>query len=156
MSHVAIDKIHADGSQSASLMDGMKSLTERIRQRAYEMFQRRGGQDGTDLDDWFAAERDVLGGSPSELVEKDGQFEVQIALPGFDADEVHVTALPEAIIVHGESSRQRDRSSGEISMSEYNERSLYRKVDLPAPINVDKVTANLDKGVLKLAASKAA
>jgi HSP20 family molecular chaperone IbpA len=33
---------------------------------------------------------------------------------------------------------------------------MFRRFDLPEPINVDKVTANLDKGVLQLIALKQA
>ncbi len=32
---------------------------EQIRQRAYEIYQRRGGQGGRDLDDWLEAEREL-------------------------------------------------------------------------------------------------
>jgi hypothetical protein len=35
-----------------------ESRTERIRQRAYELFQARGGDDGHDMDDWLTAERE--------------------------------------------------------------------------------------------------
>lgn len=32
---------------------------EEIEQRAYEIYLRRGGGDGRDLDDWFAAEQEL-------------------------------------------------------------------------------------------------
>lgn len=39
--------------------------TDRIAQRAYELFLNRGGQDGGDLDDWLQAERELeRSGSP--------------------------------------------------------------------------------------------
>lgn len=39
---------------------------ERIAMRAYEIYVERGGGDGRDKDDWFAAERELYGGSRSE------------------------------------------------------------------------------------------
>ena len=37
---------------------------EDVARRAYELYQRRGGADGNDLDDWLQAERDLkIGGS---------------------------------------------------------------------------------------------
>lgn len=36
---------------------------ERIAMRAYEIYVARGGGDGRDKDDWFAAERELYGGS---------------------------------------------------------------------------------------------
>jgi hypothetical protein len=40
--------------------------TQRIADRAYQRFQRRGGEHGRDLEDWFEAEREL-----SELEFKD-------------------------------------------------------------------------------------
>lgn len=36
-------------------------IDERIRQRAFELFQLRGCQDGHDFDDWMQAEEEVRG-----------------------------------------------------------------------------------------------
>ena len=36
-------------------------VDERIRQRAFELFQLRGCQDGHDFDDWMQAESEILG-----------------------------------------------------------------------------------------------
>jgi hypothetical protein len=38
---------------------------ERIRRRAYELYEQRGGRDGADLDDWLRAE--------SELTQKESK-----------------------------------------------------------------------------------
>jgi Protein of unknown function (DUF2934) len=35
------------------------SRLSRIAQRAHEIYDRRGGQDGKDLDDWLQAEREI-------------------------------------------------------------------------------------------------
>ena len=35
----------------------------RVRQRAYERFQMRGGEPGHDQEDWFEAERELKGGT---------------------------------------------------------------------------------------------
>ena len=41
-------------------------VDERIRQRAFELFELRGRQDGHDFDDWLLAETEVLG-KPTKL-----------------------------------------------------------------------------------------
>lgn len=38
-------------------------LEERIRRRAHEIYEQRGGQPGSDLDDWLQAEKEILGES---------------------------------------------------------------------------------------------
>jgi hypothetical protein len=39
---------------------------ERIRQRAYELFEQRGREDGRDLDDWLNAEAEVIANAKAE------------------------------------------------------------------------------------------
>ena len=41
-----------------------EELRERIAQRAYEIHQRRGGQHGSDWEDWLQAEREILLNQP--------------------------------------------------------------------------------------------
>ena len=36
-------------------------IEQRIRQRAYELYEQRGRTDGHDLDDWLRAEREIKG-----------------------------------------------------------------------------------------------
>jgi hypothetical protein len=36
-------------------------LEQRIRERAHEIYLQRGGQDGSDLEDWLQAEEEILG-----------------------------------------------------------------------------------------------
>jgi hypothetical protein len=38
------------------------SLEERIRTRAYALYLERGGQEGSDVDDWLRAEAEILAG----------------------------------------------------------------------------------------------
>ena len=43
--------------------ESTRHTEDRIRQRAFERYQARGGEDGHDMDDWFEAEREVEGRS---------------------------------------------------------------------------------------------
>jgi len=38
-----------------------KRLENQIRQRAYELYEERGREDGRDLDDWLRAEEEITG-----------------------------------------------------------------------------------------------
>jgi HSP20 family protein len=151
MSHVAVQKISPD---EASLIADMEALDDRIRLRAYELFQSRGGRDGSALDDWLAAQNDLVLTPESDLVENDGKFELQIAVPGFDAKDIEVSALPDALIVHAENAHHHESTEGDVRFCEFGEKSLFRRFDLPASIDVDKVTTNLQKGILKVTAAK--
>ena len=154
MSQVAVEKVHGEETH-CPVFEEIKGLAERVRERAFEIFQHRAGALGSDLDDWFKAEHELIGMPQSDLVEKNGKFEARVAVPGFDAKDVSVTALPEALLVRANSTHQHDTIEENVRFCEFGERTLFRRFDLPAPINVDKVTADLDKGVLKLTAAKA-
>ena len=51
----------ASGAPDSNLND-----PEAVARRAYEIYQRRGGRDGADLDDWLEAERELKPG-PSDV-----------------------------------------------------------------------------------------
>ena len=155
MSQVAIEKFDEKKAGADSVLEELKTLSERIRQRAFEIFERRGGGHGFAMDDWLDAERDLFRIPESELIEQDNRFEVRVSAPGFDPTDIQVTALPDALIVKAASTHKHDKSEGKVRFCEFAQKTLFRRVDLPEAINVNKVSANLDKGVLRLTAPKA-
>jgi DUF2934 family protein len=50
------DAPHGDAVMSGRAIEG---LEEHIRRRAYELYQQRGGEHGSDLEDWLRAEAEV-------------------------------------------------------------------------------------------------
>ncbi len=48
-----------EGSVSASTAAFPQSRLSRIAERAYAIYERRGGQDGSSVDDWLQAEREI-------------------------------------------------------------------------------------------------
>lgn len=155
MSQVAVEKVDGEKAGTASIFDEMKAMSEQIRHRAFEIFERRGGGGGFAMNDWNDAERDLFRIPESELVEQDGKFEVRVIAAGFDPADVQITALPDALIVKAASTHRHDKSAGDVRFCEFGQKTLFRRFDLPEPIDPDKVTANLDKGVLHLTALKA-
>lgn len=136
MTRIPVEK--ADGAEAASA--GAGDLTEQIRQLAFHLYESRGGGDGHDLDDWLEAERELILAPGSEVVQQDGKFEIRMPAEGYEPKEIHVTALPAALVVKAAS----ERSSGQ--------KILRQTIDLPQPIDVDRTTAKLDKGILYVTA----
>lgn len=153
MSHVAIEKIDEKRMESASVFEEINALTQQVRERAFEIFEGRNSADGSALEDWLNAERDLFVTSESDLTERDGKFEVRLTAPGFEAGDFKVTALPDALIVKAASTHTHKEKDGNARVCELGGKSLYRRFDLPEPINLDKVTADLNKGVLHLTAA---
>jgi HSP20 family protein len=134
----------------------MKAISDRIERRAFEVFERRGCAADHSLDDWLQAEREIVRTPDVELIEKDGKFQVRLAAPAYDLKDIRVTAMPTALIVHAESKHGRQKHEGDVYLCEFGRRDLYRRLDLPAPINVDKVSASFEDGILQLTAPKTA
>jgi HSP20 family protein len=152
MSNVSVEKVRDPNAAPASVIERMQVIANRIRERAYDLFQSRGATDGAAMEDWLQAERDLLVLPQSDLIEKGGKFNIRVEAPGFSADEIHVTATPDAIIVTAEASRKESAEG----YTEFGQKQLFQRLELPTSINPDKVTASLEDGILELVAEKAA
>lgn len=144
-----------EGERDLPVFSELAQRMDAVRQRAFEMFAERGGTEGRDLDDWIAAEHEVLGWPAAELKEANGAFQVDVTLPGFAAKEVEVTATPTELIVHAASRQERKGEDEYIVWSEFGSNDVYRRFGFPKSVDVDKVTARLENGILKVMAPKA-
>jgi HSP20 family protein len=89
------------------------------------------------------------------LIENKDDFRARVALPGFEAKDLEVDAAPNALVVRAESTHTHEGKEGDVRFCEFSGKKMFRRLDLPADIDVDKVTASLDKGILEVTAPKA-
>jgi HSP20 family protein len=155
MSQVAINKWKNPETTPRTFLEHLETITDSIRERAFNIFQNNGGN-GSEVDDWLQAERDVVWSPTSELVDDKKEFRARIALPGFDAKDIQVSAMPDALVIRADATHAHEGKSGNVRFCEFSEKNLFRRLPLPAPIDVDKVTASVDKGILEVTAPKAA
>jgi HSP20 family molecular chaperone IbpA len=155
MAQVAVEKIDGKKATGTSVINDLVALSDRIRQHAFERFEQHGRRDGFELEDWLSAEQDLLRKPESEMVEKDGTYKVRLNAPGFEAGEMKVIAQPDALIVKAASNHKHEKNEGNVCFCEFDQKTLFRRFDVPEPIAVDKVTASLENGVLQLLATKA-
>ena len=132
MTRIPVEKTAADPGE----------VTEQIRALAYHLFESRGGGDGRDMDDWLEAERELILAPGSEVVQRDGKFEIRMPAEGYEPRDIHVTALPGSLLVKAAS----ERNAGQ--------KILLRTIDLPEPIDADRTTARLDNGILYVTATR--
>jgi len=156
MSQVAVEKCKTPETIPHKLLGRIEAITDSIRQRAFDIFQSRGAANGSDVDDWLQAERDLVWSPASELVEDEKDLRARIALPGFDSQDIQVSATPDSLVIEAGSSHTHENKSGNVRFCEFSEKQLFRQINLPASIDVDKVKASLDKGILEVIAPKAA
>src|SRR5215475_4244019 len=88
--------------KTKSILDEIEEINNRIMCRAYDIFASNGGIFGKDLDNWLAAERELLWKPAIELREKDNEFLVDIAVPGIDAKDLEIEVTADDLLVRGE------------------------------------------------------
>ncbi len=160
MSQVAIKKVNDAGKTTLPIFEEIAKRLEGVRQRAFDLFENRGRELGHDQEDWLKAERELFSWPAAELAERDGKYEIQVSLPGFESKDVEVTTTPSEIVIHaethGETKEEKKTQKNNVLWTEFGSSNVYRRFELPNPINVDKVTANLENGVLRIIAPESA
>ena len=136
MTRIPVEKAHGEDAAS----NDTRELTEQIRQLAFRLFESRGGGEGRALDDWLEAEREMILAPQSEVIQRDGKFEIRMPAEGYKPGEIHVTALPGSLVVRAAS----EHKAGQ--------KILLQTIDFPQPIDAERTTARLDKGILYVTA----
>lgn len=154
MHSVSIRKIHEPETGASSLLEEMDRVAEAIRRRAFDNFLMRGGAFGSDLDDWLLAERELVWTPGAEMTENDKEVTLRVQAPGLEPANIKVTATPDSILIQAEVSHRHEEAKGKVRFCDFAQK-LFRRFDLPEAINVNKVSATLDKGILQIVAAKA-
>lgn len=153
MSKPAVKKVPTGDDRSLPIFAEFDKVADRIRERAYRLFTERGFEGGHALDDWLAAEHEVCWPA-AELVEEDDEYEIKVALAGYDADEISVTATPEAIIVKAD--HESEDEDAVTRFCEFHDNRVYRRFGFPAGVRLGDVKAKYENGLLKIEAEKLA
>jgi HSP20 family molecular chaperone IbpA len=132
----------------------MEEIQERIRGRAYELSQQR-GHSGREVDDWLTAESEIVSVPPAELIEKNGTFQVTLAILGINLQNMRVLASADQILVRGDYRNSRETEDGTVHLCDFKSATLFRSVQFPQPIDVSRVDLELQDGILRVTAAKA-
>jgi HSP20 family protein len=154
MSNITVKSVPSTQERNLPIFEEFDRITDQIRIRAYNLFADRGFGRGNDLADWLAAEQEICWPS-AELVEGDDQFDIKVALAGFKKADISVTATPREIIIkasHVDEYEEKDDSK--VRWSEFSKNDVYRYIELPSDINVEKITAEYTNGLLSVDAPK--
>jgi HSP20 family protein len=159
MSKLKVEKVPTSEDRTLPIFAEFDEMLDRVRDRAYSLFCTRGCDDGHALEDWLTAERELCLPA-AELAEQDAEFELNVALPGFEPDEIKVTATPRELIIKAahlvKKEKESEEQTGKVHWSELRRDDAFRRIELPAEVDVDKISAELDRGVLTIEAPKTA
>jgi HSP20 family molecular chaperone IbpA len=127
MSEVAIKKVNDTGKKTLPIFEEIARRFEAVQRRAFDLFEKRGRELGHELEDWLKAERELMGCPAAELAKKNGAYELQITLPGFEAKDIEVTAMPRELIVHATTEEEKRTEKGNVMWTEFGSNDVYRK-----------------------------
>jgi HSP20 family protein len=138
----------------APVLEEIRATFDKIRERAFEFFERRGGAPGFDVEDWVRAEHDLFWVPQAELLETEAEFKIKVGVPGFEAKDLDVTAQPTEILIVGNAEKREEKTEKGVCYSEFGAKSLNRRFAFTTPIESGTVTANVENGMLTVNAPK--
>lgn len=101
--------------------------------------------------------RDIWMTAPAmDLVERDGEYEVQAELPGLTIKDVEVKLSEGMLTIRGEKSAERKEDEENYHLHERSYGEFQRCFRLPNGIDPDKVEARFENGVLNVRIPKSA
>ena len=140
--------------EAEKMFDKLTDLTRETAHKAYEFFQKRGGEWGRELDDWFNAEREVLMPVTVEINENTDHFTVRAAVPGFKPEEIEVSVKDDVLILSGATEIEEKKEDENTVYSEWRSNRFFRQIPLKSEVNAEKVEATLKDGILQLTLPK--
>jgi len=90
----------------------------------------------------------------SNITETDTEFNIKAELPGLDKGDIEITYDDGVLEIKGEQKEEKEEKEKGYIRREFSSSSYYRAFQLPENIDPDKITANLDKGILNITIPK--
>ena len=134
-----------------SIAEEVDKLNQLIMRRAYDIFAAGEGP-GSELDNWLAAERELVWRPAIELREKNKEFLINIAVPGIDPADLSLEVTPDRLLVKGEFRHEHAAEEGQIHTCEFQAGSLFRVITFPKKVDPGKVKADFRNGILRVKA----
>jgi len=126
-------------------LDSMNETNALIAQRAYEIYQYRGGGHGSDRDDWFGAEQEVLHPLEVDRDVTESTLRLTAQVPGFDAKDLEVAIGHRRAVICGVHS-----DSNQPANTSPKDTKVMRIIELPFDVDPTLATATIERGTLEI------
>lgn len=133
----------------------LKEVFGKIEKRAFDLFLKRNGQHGRDMDDWFTAQSNLLRPVPCEVMDKGRELMIRAEVPGFNQRELQVKVDYDRVFVTGHKERTVQSSSSDRIFSDREYKDLFREIPLPVRVEPHEVSTMLHEGILTIFVRKA-
>jgi HSP20 family protein len=111
-------------------------------------------------DDYFGSGRRALQPMPAEFApavdvkETADQIVVKAEVPGMDAKDINISVTGDVLTIKGEKKSEREETEENYHLVERSYGSFSRSLAMPAAVDLDKIEAKYDKGVLTITCPK--
>ncbi len=85
-----------------------------------------------------------------DVSQDDKKVTVEMALAGFDPEDIDISVSDDALTISGKSKREKEVSKKNYYYKEIQSGSFSRSIALPTAIKSNKVKAEFDNGILKV------
>jgi HSP20 family protein len=138
--------------KTSSVFDQISDMQDRIMHRAYEIFEHNGFTPGRDFENWTQAERELVWKPALELSEKDGQYQLEVAVAGVQPNDIEIEVTPDEIMLRADIQHEHTEQKGIVHICEFQTGRMFRLIQVPKKINPEKVKAEVKDGLLRLTA----
>lgn len=129
----------------ADVFDRMNETTSLIAQRAFEIYESRGGSHGSDQDDWFMAEGELVPKLPIEYDVTESAVQLTTQVPGFEAKDLEVEVGHQRAVIFGI-----HIDSNQTAASNGKGKKIIGVADLPFDVDPQSARATLQSGTLEI------
>jgi len=98
---------------------------------------------------------DMYWSPPLEMYERDDKFVVRAELPGVKESEIDISMTGDTLTIKGERKASKEVKEEEYHRCEVCYGSFSRSITLPAAVDVDKIEATYEDGILEVSVPKA-
>lgn len=89
-----------------------------------------------------------------DQTEDDNAYCIAVELPGMDENDVQLTLIDDMLTIRGEKKVEDEEKGKDFYRSERSYGTFRRTVTLPREVDIEKIDATFDKGVLKITLPK--
>lgn len=126
----------------ADVLDEMNETDSLIAERAYEIFESRGGREGADPQDWAPSHGEMSPELEIDFDVTDSAVQLTAAMPGFAAKDLEVIIGHRRAVICGVHPDPNSAGSGE--------KRIMRVVELPFDVDPVPARATLQNGTLRV------
>lgn len=132
-----------------SISENMEQMQNRIRVRAYEKFLDRSDRSTGELEDWLAAERELISILPASIREEENRLIAEIEIPNIKPKDLEIYVTTQDVLIHAE---VKEASANDTDAGEGKLRSAFGVIRFPIAVDPAGARAEYSRGTLRLTA----